>query len=371
MKVAIVHYWFINRRGGEKVIESLLKLYPEADIYTLFYDKKQYGNYISEHKIYTSNLDKAFLRKYYQMLFPLYPFAIKSLKLHEKYDLIISSESGPAKGIQNPSKIPHISYVHTPMRYCWGGRQSYLQSVNIFIRPILNYFLERLKKWDASTITNVDLYVANSLNVKNRIKTFYNKEAVIIHPPIEEELFKKPLKILSKEVYLSFGALVPYKKIELLVDTFNDSGKPLVIIGEGSEKQKLVKKAKSNITFKPYLNWSEIEKYILQSRALLFPGEEDFGMIPLELMSYGVPVIAYGKGGALETVIENKADFSKATGLFFQSQTVSSLEYCINEFEKHEEEFNQSFIRNHAHKFVESVFLQKMKTTIQEFLGKQ
>lgn len=371
MKVAIIHYWFIHRRGGEKVVESILKLYPKADIYTLFYDPKTYGNYLSKNTIYTSALNIPILRRYYKLLFPLYPFGIRSLKLKAKYDLIISSESGPAKGLSKPTDTPHLSYVHTPMRYCWVDRKSYLQSINGILRPVVNFLLNRLQQWDISTIDNVNLYIANSENVKQRILKYYNKSSIVIYPPISPKLFSNPLIDTKKEIYISMGAIVPYKKIELLVDTFNENGKSLVIIGDGSEKQSLISKAKPNISFEPYLPWEKIEDYFSKSKALIFPGEEDLGMIPLEVMAYGIPVIAFAKGGALETVLYEDSDFSVSTGVFFDEQTPQSLQQAIDIFEDNEAKFNKHFIRDHAQKFKEDVFLQKMKSNIETFLSSQ
>ncbi len=367
MKVAIIHYWFLTRRGGEKVVESILKIFPQADIYTLFYDKKQYGNYLENHKVFTSSLNRSFLKKHYQKIFPLYPKGIASLKLKEEYDLIISSESGPAKGVQITNNAPHICYIHSPMRYCWSHTDMYVQSANPLLRPLMRFFFNRLKKWDTTTIDNVDLYIANSKNVANRVQKYYNKKAVVVYPPIEEQLFKKPLQVSTKEVYVSFGAITPYKKIDLLVEAFNENGKPLIIIGKGSEREKLIKKAKSNIEFKIYPNWEDIERTFYKSKALLFPGEEDFGMIPLEIMAYGIPVIAYKKGGALETVIENKNDITASTGMFFEQQTVKSLNQAIALFEQKEPFFNPEFIRNHAKKFKESEFIKKIKNQLKNY----
>ncbi|TXG37149.1 glycosyltransferase [Seonamhaeicola maritimus] len=370
MKVAIIHYWFITRRGGEKVVESILKLFPDADIYTLFYDKNTYGNHLGNHKIYTSSLDKwGFLRKNYQKFFPLYPYGIKSLKLLDDYDLIISSESGPAKGIEIPNGTPHVCYIHSPMRYCWGFTQEYLVSVNRFLRPILSYFFKRLKNWDKNTINNVDLYIANSMNVAKRVKKFYNRESSIVYPPISNDLFEKKLEIDSnRDIFLSFGAITPYKRVDLLIDTFNKNGEKLIVIGDGSELAKLRKKANKNIEFKGSLRWLDIEEVLSRTRALLFPGEEDFGMIPLEVMAYGIPVIAYKKGGALETVIENDNFIQKSSGLFFEHQSVDSLQSSINQFKKLERSFDPSWIRDHAKKFREQIFLKKISSEINNFL---
>ena len=371
MKVAIVHYWFLTRRGGEKVIESLLKIFPDADIYTLFYDKEQYGDYLQNQKIYTSILNQNFLKKHYQKIFPLYPLGIKSLKMRSSYDLIISSESGPAKGIEIPKGVPHICYVHSPMRYCWSNKEMYLNSVSRQIKPILSFFLERLRKWDETTIDNVDFYLSNSKNVSKRIEKYYHRKSEVVYPPISDDLFLKEVPFAKdRNQYLSFGAITPYKKIDLLVDTFNENKKKLVIIGDGSERKKLQKKAKKNIQFKKVLRWSEIEIEILKSKALLFPGEEDFGMIPLEVMAYGLPVIAYKKGGALETVIENRKKIERSSGLFFTKQNVSSIEDAIAFFEANEERFNIKWIKNHTKTFSEEQFLVNFKLKIETFLNR-
>ncbi|PQJ69082.1 glycosyltransferase [Polaribacter butkevichii] len=369
MKVAIIHYWFISRRGGEKVVESLLKLYPDADIYTLFYDEEKYGNHLKKHNVYTSKYNTPFYRKYYQKIFPLYPKAVKSLKLKQDYDLIISSESGPAKGIQIDNNAKHVCYIHSPMRYCWGFTQDYLNSMNILLRPFARFLFNKLKDWDTTTIDNVDLYVANSMNVAKRVERYYNRKAIVVYPPIEAKLFEEPLDLKKhKEFYLSFGAITPYKRIDLLVDCFNNNGKKLIIIGNGSEKEKLQRKAKSNIEFKGFLETKELEEFIKGAKALLFPGEEDFGMIPLEVMSFGIPVIAYNKGGALETVIENKEEISKSTGIFFKEQEVSSLQSAIDFFDKVENKFNPIWIRKHAKKFEENKFLYSFSETITNLL---
>jgi len=367
MKVAIVHYWLITRRGGEKVVESILKVFPDADIYTLFLNKGTYGENLPKNKIYTSILNKGFLRKHYQKMFPLYPLGIKSLKLKNKYDLIISSESGPAKGIEIKDSTPHLCYIHSPMRYCWGFTEEYLRSMPRFTRPLARYFFKRLRDWDKTTIDNVNHYIANSKNVAKRVEKYYNKEASILYPPIDLELFKKPLKTtVKRDIYLSFGAITPYKRIDLLVDTFNENGKPLVVIGNGSEKEKLIKKAKSNIMFTGSLPWHEIELFIDRTKALLFPGEEDFGMIPLEVMAYGIPVLAYQKGGALETIVVD-VNVKKSSGLFFKEQSMNSLQECLDRFEEIEKDFDPNWIRAHARKFGEDVFIEKFREKVNEF----
>jgi glycosyltransferase involved in cell wall biosynthesis len=368
MRVAIVHYWLITRRGGEKVLENLLQIFPNADIYTLFYDPSTCGSYIKGQKVYSSVLNIPILRKHHQKVFPLYPLGIRSLKLREDYDLIISSESGPAKGISKPKDTPHICYIHTPMRYCWGFTGEYLRTIPGWLRPIANYFFKRLRKWDLTTVSNVDLYIANSRNVAERVKRYYNRDAEVVYPPIAEDLFKKPLALSAgKDIYLSFGALVPYKRVDLLVDSFRGTDRKLVVIGDGPERAKLQKAATNNVQFTGLLDWKTIEGYFAHTKALLFPGEEDFGMIPLEVMAYGIPVLAFKKGGALETVLEEK-ETTKSTGMFFDCQDVNSVQSTLIRFEKVEEQFDPMFIREHARKFKEDRFRSEIKEHIERLM---
>lgn len=370
LNVAIVHYWLVSWRGGEKVIQSMLELFPKADIYTLFYDSEICGKHLDGHRVYSSNLNYPFLRGQYQKLFPFYPAGIRSLKLKKKYDLIISSESGPAKGISNPDKIPHLCYVHSPMRYCWGFRDQYLKSMPRWSRNIADRAFENLRKWDETTINNVDHYIANSKNVARRINKYYKREADVCYPPIALDLFDEALERKDKKHYLSFGAITPYKNIELLIDTFNLNGQPLVVIGEGSERKKLEQRAKKNIHFLGRQPWPDVISLIKQSRALLFPGEEDFGMIPLEVMSQGVPVLAYKKGGALETVVENIESPQCSSGLFFDALDVKCLENALKTFEAIESKFDPSWIRSHARKFGEDNFQTNFTRQVLDFINK-
>lgn len=372
-RVAIAHYWFVTWRGGEKVVRSILDIFPNADIYTLFYDATVCGPYLAGHHVYSSVLDKPFLRQKYQKLFPLYPTGVRSLTLKGDYDLIISSESGPIKGIHNPNNIPHLCYIHTPMRYCWGFTHDYLNSLPCIARPLAKAAFESLRRYDETTVDGVTKFVANSQNVRNRVQTYYGRDASVVFPPIALDLFGDKNLVISKcsdrQYYLSFGAITPYKGIGLLVDTFNQNGLPLVIIGEGSERKKLEAMANSNITFVGALPYHKIQEYILGAKALLFPGEEDFGMIPLEVMAHGIPVLAYGQGGALETVVENDANIPQGTGLFFCQQSVDALQAAVDAFEKIQNDFDPAFIRAHARLFGEDHFKTKITVEIQDLLA--
>jgi len=255
------------------------------------------------------------------------------------------------------------------MRYCWGFTQDYIATVKPLLRPIVNFFFKRLKSWDRTTIDNVDLYIANSKNVQKRVEKFYSKTSKVIYPPIASSLFEGNLFVPKKKLYfLSFGAITPYKKIDLLIDCFNENGEKLIIIGTGTEKKRLKAKANSNIEFKGFLEDDNLKEFIQNSRALLFPGEEDFGMIPLEVMSYGLPVIAFRKGGALETVTENLDDFSLSSGIFFDEQKTESLQEAIKLFKSKENEFDSEWIRTQAKNFEESKFLYSFSREVNNIL---
>jgi len=370
LKVAFIHYWLVTWRGGEKVIHSMMKLFPKSDVYTLFYDPSACQPFLEGKTVYSSRLDTPFLRKHYQKIFPLYPLGIKSLQLNGQYDLIISSESGPAKGIGNPDRIPHLCYVHTPMRYCWGFSRTYIDSMPKFARGIARWRFRKLREWDATTVNNVDFYVANSKNVVNRINKYYNKEAKVCYPPISLDLFENELVESKREHYLSLGALTPYKNIGLLIETFNKNGKKLIVVGTGSEKAKLERLAKHNIKFMGSLPLKKVIKHIRHSKALVFPGEEDFGMVPLEVMSQGTPVIAYKKGGALETVVEDRSRPEISTGVFFEQSTSESLTEALDYFEANAHQFDRERIREHARKFGEDRFHRTISGYILELLNR-
>jgi glycosyltransferase involved in cell wall biosynthesis len=369
LDVAFVHYWLVTWRGGEKVLAAMLKLFPRADVYTLFYDQTTCGPHLQGHCVYPSRLNLPLVKKHYQKLFPLYPLGIKSLRLKKKYDMLISSESGPAKGVHNPSHIPHLCYIHTPMRYCWGYTASYLDSLPGWLRSLAERQFKRLQQWDLTTVNKVDRYVANSYNVADRVKRFYGKEALTCYPPIALDLFDTKLATEPRDCFLSFGALVPYKNIKLLIETFSKLDDRLVVIGDGSERTKLEQMATANIEFHGNLSTDRILSFIRRSKALLFPGEEDFGMIPLEVMSQGIPVIAYKKGGALESVVENGTDRSQSSGIFFEQATVESLTDAINRFKAMESKFDPEWIRKHARSFGEDRFQQEMTGHILDLLN--
>ncbi len=372
LRVAIVHYWFLRWRGGDKVVRSLLKLFPRADIYTLFFDPAACGESLRGHRVVTSALDRGWIRRRHGAFFPLYPWGVRSLHLDQPYDLVISSESGPAKGIAVPPGARHLCYVHSPMRYCWSQRRPYLRAIPWWGRGAAWLGFESLKRWDATTVANVHRYLANSENVKRRVMRYWQRDAAVCHPPIELEHFA-PGNLLAcerpRQHFLSFGALVPYKDIGLLVEAFNASGRPLVVIGDGPERAKLERRARANIRFVGALDWDGVRRQLAGARALLFPGEEDFGMIPLEVMAYGLPVIALGRGGALETVVDRPGEPERSTGIFFGEPTVEALERAIGRFETLEAHFRPEALRAHARRFGEDHFLRGFAAHVGDLVG--
>ncbi|MCF7934120.1 MAG: glycosyltransferase [Spirochaetia bacterium] len=371
LDVTFAHYWLVTWRGGEKVLKALLDLFPRAAVYTMFYDQEVCGPHLEGHPVFSSRYDHRILRRHYQKLFPLYPRAVGSLGPVPSGDLLISSESGPIKGIARADiNMPHLCYIHTPMRYCWGGTDDYLNTLPAVARPLARTMFERLRVYDTTTIDNVSEYAANSEHVRSRVQQYYHRDAKVIYPPIADELFNEPRYEQKRpgKHYLSFGALTPYKRIDLLVDAFNQSGEPLVVIGSGSELKKLRSRAHENITFLGSAPWSVVQEAIMDAKALLFPGVEDFGMIPLEVMSYGLPVLAYAKGGALETVIDHPEDTGTSTGCLFYEQTVPAVLEVIERFEAIERSFDRAFIFTHASGFREHEFKKQMLLMIRAML---
>ncbi len=368
LKVAIVHYWLVQMRGGEKVLEALCRMYPQADIYTHVCQKEKLSPLLQSRNILTTFIQSLpFAGRLYQMYLPLMPLALEQLDL-TSYDLVISCESGPAKGVLTRSYATHICYCHSPMRYLWDFYPQYLASASILQRIAMRPLFFFLRQWDVLTANRVDFFVANSNNVRRRIKKHWNRSSDVVHPPVEIEYF--PLSQKKREdFYLCVGQLIDYKRVDLAIQACLHLKKQLIIIGDGkmrSEYEKLMKKliaqgAPDNlIIFKGRLSIEEISDHYSRCSALLFPGEEDFGIVPLEAMATGAPVIAYGQGGATETIIPNQC------GLFFAEQNVESICKAIEDFEKNQHNFKSEDIRNHAIEFSEERFAKQMFQAIEK-----
>lgn len=361
LKIAIVHYWLVSMRGGEKVVEQLCLLFPNADIYTLVYIPEKISPIINRHNIRTSFIQKIpFGTKYYQSLLPLMPFAVEQFDLC-KYDVVISSDTNVTKGIVLPPNVLHINYCHTPMRYAWDMYFHYKNQtgIGIFKKITMIPMMNWLRVWDVAASNRVDFFVANSINVQKRIYKHYRRESEVIYPPVSiDQFYNKP----SEDFYLMLGQIIPYKKVDLAVEAFNQNGKKLVIIGEGSELQKLKSRSNKNIQFLGHQSFSVIQDFYSKCKAFIFPGEEDFGITPIEAQASGKPVIAYAKGGVLETVIPNE------TGIFFKEQTVEALNGAIEKFELGEHLISVNKCQSNANLFSNEVFKLKISSIIKKYL---
>jgi glycosyltransferase involved in cell wall biosynthesis len=353
MKVAIVHYWLVKMRGGEKVLEAMCEMFPDADIYTHVYKPEAISPAINKHSVRTTFINKLpFAVKHYQSYLPLMPLALKKIDL-SAYDLVISCESGPAKGITVPSATRHVCYCHTPMRYIWDMYEEYRNASSFFTRLVMSLLVPRLRKWDLGTAKGVQTFVANSGFVQQRIKRIYNRESQVIYPPVAIDDF-----YISHEVgdfYLYAGELTQYKNPQLAIEAFNHSGRKLLVIGEGGMEKSLRAMAEDNIQFLGRQSYERLKYYYSHCRALIFPGIEDFGIIPVEVMASGRPVIAFRDGGALETVVEGES------GLFFDEQSIESLNMAISDFEIMSDGFDSKKVKAVA----EAYSKQRFKT---EFL---
>lgn len=319
MKVAIVHYWLIGMRGGEKVVESLCKLYPDADIFTHVYDPKSISAVITAHRVNTSFISKLPLAiKKYKSYLPLMPMALEQLDLRG-YDLIISSESGPAKGIVPPSDATHICYCHSPMRYIWNMYHDYRERTGVLTRLLMPPAAHYVRNWDAISAGRVHEFVANSDTVARRIETYYRRQAAVIHPPVDTAAFGPVLQHEIGDYHLMVGELVRYKRPELAIQAFNRLQRPLIVIGGGEMLREIQAMAGPHVKVLGPQPFEVLRHHYARCRGLIFPGEEDFGIVPVEAMASGRPVIAYGKGGVTETVIDG------VTGSFFYEQSVDAL----------------------------------------------
>jgi glycosyltransferase involved in cell wall biosynthesis len=325
MKTAIVHYWLTGRRGGEKVIDALAELYPAASLFSHVCTPEEARRYAA-HPLHTSFIQHLpFAAAWYRSYLPLMPLALHWLDLRG-HDLIISSEAGPAKGFRKPPGALHLCYCHTPMRYLWDQHEEYQRRLDPFRRLAFGCLRGWLQRWDLRTAAGVDQFVANSAFVAARIRRIYGRDAIVIHPPVDVEFFGAGQR-QPEAFYLLAGQLTGYKRPDLAIAAFRDSGRRLVVAGAGEELGRLRRQATNNIEFLGRVSDAELRQLYSRCRALVFPGIEDFGMIPVEAQAAGAPVIAFGAGGALETVIDGR------TGLFFHEPTVAALQAALAQFE--------------------------------------
>jgi glycosyltransferase involved in cell wall biosynthesis len=345
VKVALVHDWLTVIGGSENVFREIASLFPEADIFTLVTRNETISTMgLNQHQIINSFIQKLpFAKTKYRWYLPLFPLAIEQFDL-SAYDLIISSSHAVAKGVLTNSNQIHVCYCHSPIRYAWDLHHQYLKESklnNSLKGLIVKYLLHRIRQWDIISTNRVDYFIANSAYISKRIKKIYNRESTVIYPNVAVDDFE--LTVQKEDFYVTCSRFVPYKKIDLIVQAFNNMpDKKLIVIGDGPDFKKIKKLAAANIVLMGYQPFEVLKHYLSKAKAFVFAAEEDFGILPVEAQACGTPVIAYGKGGVTETVIENK------TGVYFNEQTVPSIIAAIRLFENNSAIFDPVAISKHA-----------------------
>jgi len=357
-RVAIVHYWLVAMRGGERVVEALADLYPDADIFTHVYDRSMLSESLNRHRIETTFIQRLpdSVRRYRSYL-PLMPLALEQLDLRN-YDVVISSESGPAKGIITLPGTLHVCYCHTVMRYLWDMYHEYRAQAGALTRCLMPFGAHYLRLWDQSSAARVDTFVANSRNVAERIRKTYRRDATVINPPVDVDRFRADRP--REDFYLTVSQLVSYKRVDLIVEAFSRLKLPLVVIGEGTELDKLRRLAASNVQFIGRQSDEVVAEHLERCRAFVFAANEDFGIVPVEAQAAGAPVIAYGFGGVTETVIPG------VTGLFFAEQTSQSLVEAVRRFESGALVSEPKVLHEHAQGFARSRFTREFESFIEQ-----
>ncbi len=346
LNIALVHDWLTNHAGGERVLYELSKIFPKAPIFTSVYDNKG-APLFKDKDVRTTFLQKfPLLKSKRELLVPLTPFAFEQLDL-SKFDLVISSSSMASKGVLTKPDTLHISYCHTPGRYLWEAKVDPRANAGFF-SGLRKNVAHKMRIWDRLAADRVDYFIANSKYVANRIKKYYQRKSDVIYPPVNVDDFKPAKHNDIKDYYLFVSRLVNYKKCDLVIDAFNDLKLPLKVIGRGPELNNLQKKASRNIEFLGYLPDEEIKKYYREAKAFVFAAEEDFGIVPVEAMASGVPVIAYKEGGTSESVIDGE------TGILFPEQTPQCLIDTVKNFDR--SKYSPEKIRKQAEKFSAEIF---------------
>lgn len=360
MRVALVHDWLTGMRGGERVLEQLCLLFPDASIFTLFHRKGSVSRRIEAMPIHASRLNRVpGAARYYRYLLPLFPWAVSRLDLRG-YDLVISVSHAAAKAIRKPPGALHICYCLTPMRFIWDMQPDYFQYADrLRIRAtVLRAMTRGLRKWDRATADRVDHFIADSRHVQQRISRYYGREASVIYPPVDTEFFSPPQNGSGPRPYLVVSALVPYKRVDIAVDAFNRLGSPLVIAGAGPDLSELRKRAAGNIRFQGFVSDEELRNLYRRCRAVIVTAREDFGLVSPEAQACGRPVVAFAAGGSLESVIDGE------TGVLFPRQDAGSLAEAVRRFE--EISFDRVRLRSNAERFSSANFRSAMGEAIGE-----
>lgn len=364
MKVAIVHEWLTTYGGSETFVELWLRMYPQADIFTLVYDKKNMKGHFEGVKIYTSKLQKLpFATKIYTKLLKFMPRAFESFDL-TGYDLVLCSSSSCAKGVIVPPHVPQIAYVHSPMRYAWDLFFDYKKRSSKITGFFMDRWMTQIRMWDWISAQRPDTLVANSKYIARRIKKFWNRDASVIYSPVNIRRFYPDFSKAKEDFYVAFSRFVSYKRMDLAISACKELGKKLYVIGGGPEEKNLHELAKncSNIVFLGKAPDEILRDHLQRAKAMIFCAEEDFGLAPLEAMACSCPVIAFGRGGACETVVEGK------TGTFFDRQETESLKNAILRFEENYEKgiYKAEEIAEYAKTFSEERFRKEFEAIVEE-----
>lgn len=352
-------------RGGERILNVFCKIFPQAELFTLIHEKGSVDHIIEDRPIHTSFLQNLpGIKTRYRNYLPLFPLAIESFNL-KGFDLIISSSHCVAKGVKKPEGAKHLCYCYTPMRYMWVFFDQYFGDYPMWKKSLVRLTGGYLKKWDIATLPRVDEFIAISNTIRNRIRDIYNRDSTVIYPPVEIDKFKFDPSRKRGDYYVCVSALVPYKRVDIMVEAFNKMpDKKLVIVGDGNvRKEWESKKRSANIKFMGWVDHDEVVKICSGAKAFLYAAFEDFGIAPVEAQALGVPVIAYDKGGTAETVLP-------ATGLLFSEQTPEALTLAIKEFERREGEFNPADCRKNAERFSEDKFVSNIKDFVNKKMNR-
>lgn len=358
-KTALVHYWFVNRRGGEAVLEALGRMYPASDLVLNVVDRDSLYGSLVDMPLRTTFVNRLpGVRRLYPAYMPLMPLALEAIDMN-KYELIISSEAGPAKWVVPHPEAKHICYCHSPMRYVWDQRHTYIDKLPSPFRPLAHMAAHKLRESDILSAMRVTQFVANSQFVKKRIEQYYRRDADVIHPPVDVERFTSAT---PEDFYLCAGQVVSYKRVELAVEACTRLKRRLVIAGAGNVKR-LREIAGPTVTFLGRVDDAQMHDLMRRCRALLFPGLEDFGIVPVEVMASGRPVIAYGRGGALDSVEPG------VSGMLFEEQSVEALTRAIEAFEADETAFTAETCQRSARRFSRGIFEQKFADVVSRVMN--
>jgi glycosyltransferase involved in cell wall biosynthesis len=368
MRVALVHDWLVAMRGGERCLEALCELYPEADLYTLFFERGAVSKPIAARRVTTSALQRLpGARRYYRYLLPLFPAAIERFELRG-YDVVISSSHCVAKGALPGPGACHIAYIHTPMRYIWDQYEQYFGQRMSLGRMAMPLFRGYLRRWDVASGARPHYLIANSRHVAERIRRLYGRTAPVIYPPVRTAAFSPSER--DDGYYLIVSAFVPYKRLDLAIEAFNRLGLPMRVVGDGPDDARLRRLAGGSIQFLGALPDAALREQYAGCRALVFPGEEDFGIVPVEAMACGKAVIAYGRGGATESIVPlaevGGTPGEPPTGILFEPQTSAALVAAVHRFEQARHRFSAGASRRRAEQFDEARFKDEMRRFVLE-----